>query len=198
MHYHALDIRDTEQLQKLIADIANQHSKINGLIAAAGVQKITPALEYCEKDVHDMLDINYTAAFMTAQEVGKQMLQHNSPGSIVLVASISGQIANRGLYSPVYNSSKAAVMQLCRNLAMEWGPHGIRVNSLCPGHILTPMVQQNFKDEPHLEGIWKNEIMLGRLSNPNEFRGIGVFLLSQASSFMEGSNINIDGGQTAW
>ncbi|KAK5941338.1 putative secondary metabolism biosynthetic enzyme [Knufia obscura] len=198
IEYHSIDIRDTYALQKLIAVIAERYSRLDGVIAAAGIQKITSALEYKQQDVEDMLAVNYTAAFMTAQEVGKQMIRFKTPGSIVMIASISGQIANKGLQSPIYNSSKAAVIQLSKNLAMEWGKHGIRVNALCPGHILTPMVKANFEEQPDLEETWNKEIMLHRLSSPNEFRSVAIFLLSQGSSFMTGASINIDGGQTAW
>lgn len=135
MHYHSIDIRATDDLQKLMATIAETYDRLDGCVAAAGIQKVTPALEYGKEDVENMLDVNFTAAFLTAQEAGKQMIRYNTPGSIVLVGSISGQIANRGLYSPIYNSSKAAIIQLARNLAMEWGQHKIRVNALCPGHV---------------------------------------------------------------
>ena len=116
----------------------------------------------------------------------------------MLVASMLGFIAKKGLITPVYNSSKAAVIQCARNLAMEWGPKGIRVNALCPGHIVTPMVQKNFDDDPGLREKWEKENFLGRLSKPEEFRGAGLFLLSDASSFMTGNSLVIDGGHTAW
>ena len=81
---------------------------------------------------------------------------------------------------------------------MEWGKDGIRVNSLCPGQIVTPIVEKNFEDEPWLKKMWEKENMLGRLSSPREFRGAAIFLLSNASSFMTGSSLVIDGGHTAW
>lgn len=119
-------------------------------------------------------------------------------GSILLVASMSGLIANKGMTSPVYNSSKAAVIQLARSLAMEWGRRGIRVNSLCPGHILTPMVELVFEQNPAAKATWEAENMLGRLACPEEFRGAALFALSDVSSFMTGSTMIIDGGHTAW
>jgi NAD(P)-dependent dehydrogenase (short-subunit alcohol dehydrogenase family) len=117
---------------------------------------------------------------------------------------MSGQVANKGLLCPVYNSSKAAVVQLARNLAMEWskvnkdGTGGIRVNCISPGHIVTPMVLKNFEEVPGLKETWEAENMMGRLSRPEEFKGAAIYLLSNASSFMTGSNIVIDGGHTAW
>lgn len=117
---------------------------------------------------------------------------------------MSGTIANRGFIAPVYNSSKAAVVQLAKNLAMEWGrtnpdgSGGIRVNALSPGHIVTPMVEENFRNGEANRAEWENNNMLGRLSAPEEYKGAGLFLLSSASSYMTGSNLMIDGGTTAW
>lgn len=198
LHYGHVDVTDSAHVKTVISAIAKQHSGINGLIAAAGIQQITPAIEYSVEDVRKMLDINYTGLFATATAVATQMMKYECNGSILLVGSMSGFIANKGLISPVYNSSKAAVIQLGRNLAMEWGKHGIRVNTLCPGHIVTPMVKKNFEDEPHLKKIWEDENMLGRLAKPEEFKGAGIFLLSNASSFMTGATLTIDGGHTAW
>lgn len=113
-------------------------------------------------------------------------------------------MANKGLLCPVYNASKAAVVQLARNLAMEWskvrddGSGGIRVNCINPGHIVTPMVLQNFEQVPGLKDKWEAENMMQRLSSPDEFKGAAVYLLSRASSFTTGSNLIIDGGHTAW
>ncbi|KAI4279510.1 MAG: hypothetical protein LQ337_000211 [Flavoplaca oasis] len=198
LHYNRIDVRDTENLDSVIGGIARKHSRLDGLIAAAGIQQVTAAIEYKVEDVMKMMEINYTGVFMTAAAVARQMMEHGCKGSIILVASMSGFIANKGLITPVYNSSKAAVIQCARNLAMEWGPKGIRVNALCPGHIVTPMVQKNFDDDPSLQGKWEKENFLGRLSKPEEFRGAGLFLLSDASSFMTGNSLVIDGGHTAW
>ena len=83
-------------------------------------------------------------------------------------------------------------------MAAEWGKHNIRVNTLSPGYIQTAMLQSLFDDYPERKTQWPQENMLGRLSYPEEFRGAGVFLLSDASSFMTGSDLRIDGGHAAW
>ncbi|EGC47077.1 oxidoreductase [Histoplasma capsulatum var. duboisii H88] len=198
LHYHHTDVRDTKFLNDIVVKIAGSHHRIDGLVAAAGIQQIMPAIDYTAEDITRIMDVNYTGVFMTAQAVARQMIAYRNHGSIVLIASMSGLIANRGLISPAYNASKAALIQLARSLAMEWGQEGIRVNSLSPGHIVTPMVEKNFDEVPGLDKIWEKENMLGRLARPEEFTGAAIFMLSEASSFMTGSNLVIDGGHTAW
>ncbi|KAK1585205.1 short-chain dehydrogenase [Colletotrichum navitas] len=196
--YHQVDVRDVPALNEIVEGIANKHGRVDGLIAAAGIQQETPALEYKAEDVDKMMGVNVTGAFMTAQAVARQMVRLNTTGSIVLIASMSGTVANRGLICPAYNASKAAVLQLARNLAAEWGAHGIRVNTISPGYIVTAMVEALFETYPERKVEWPKHNMLGRLSLPEEYRGAAVFLLSDASSFMTGSDLRIDGGHCAW
>jgi len=191
-------VRDTELLNSVIENIANTEGRMDGLVAAAGIQQETPALEYSAKDSNTMFEVNVTGVFMTAQAVAKQMIRFGNGGSIAMIASMSGTIANRGLICPAYNASKAAVIQLGRNLAAEWGQYNIRVNTISPGYIVTAMVEKLFVEFPERRDQWPKENMLGRLSRPEEYRGAAVFLLSDASSFMTGSDLRMDGGHAAW
>jgi NAD(P)-dependent dehydrogenase (short-subunit alcohol dehydrogenase family) len=102
------------------------------------------------------------------------------------------------LICAAYNSSKAGVIQLARNLAAEWGQHKIRVNTISPGYIVTQMVEELFVKYPERRESWATQNMLGRLSAPKEYRGAAVFLVSDASSFMTGSDLRMDGGHAAW
>jgi NAD(P)-dependent dehydrogenase (short-subunit alcohol dehydrogenase family) len=123
----------------------------------------------------------------------------------------------QGLICPAYNASKAAVIQLGRNLASEWGQYGIRVNTISPGYIVTAMVEALFDKFPERREEWPKQNMLGRLSKPEEYRGAAAFLISDASSFMTGessrlnsygmlgtnrldlgSDLRMDGGHAAW
>ncbi|EAW10336.1 putative short chain dehydrogenase [Aspergillus clavatus NRRL 1] len=198
LHYRRIDVRDTELLDRTVEEIANIEGRMDGLVAAAGIQQETPALEYSAKDANTMFEVNVTGVFMTSKAVAKQMIRFGNGGSIALIASMSGTVANRGLICPAYNASKAAVIQLGRNLAMEWGQYGIRVNTISPGYIVTAMVEQLFVQFPERRDEWPKQNMLGRLSTPNEYRGAAVFLLSDASSFMTGSDLRMDGGHSAW
>ncbi|KAJ5795372.1 uncharacterized protein N7518_001111 [Penicillium psychrosexuale] len=198
LHYRRIDVRDTELLNSVIETIANEEGRMDGLIAAAGIQQETPALEYSAKDSNTMFEVNVTGVFMTAQAVAKQMIRFGNGGSIAMIASMSGTIANRGLICPAYNASKAAVLQLARNLAAEWGTYNIRVNTISPGYIVTAMVEKLFLEFPERRDQWPKENMLARLSRPEEYRGAAVFLISDASSFMTGSDLRMDGGHAAW
>ncbi|KAL2174770.1 uncharacterized protein P884DRAFT_249402 [Thermothelomyces heterothallicus CBS 202.75] len=198
LSYHRVDVRDQAALGEIVGGIAEAEGRIDGLIAAAGIQQETPALEYTAEDADRMFGVNVTGVFMTAQAVAREMIKRKQKGSLVLIASMSGTVANRGLICPAYNASKAAVLQLARNLAAEWGEHGIRVNTISPGYIVTAMTAGLFEDVPERRTAWPDANMLKRLSYPEEYRGAAVFLLSDASSFMTGADLRIDGGHCAW
>jgi NAD(P)-dependent dehydrogenase (short-subunit alcohol dehydrogenase family) len=208
-------VRDVEALNKIVQEIADAEGRMDGLIAAAGIQQETTALDYTAADANRMFEVNITGVFMSAQAVAKQMIRFGNGGSIVMIASMSGSIANRvsvlesrvshciltslqGLICPAYNASKAGVIQLGRNLASEWGQHNIRVNTISPGYIVTAMVEDLFVKYPERKTDWPTQNMLGRLSKPQEYRGAAVFLISDASSFMTGADLKIDGGHSAW
>ncbi|KAI4250149.1 MAG: hypothetical protein L6R40_000321 [Gallowayella cf. fulva] len=197
-YYRQIDVRDTDGLNKVVADIGDKHGRLDGLIAAAGIQQETTALEYTAQDANTMFEVNITGVFMTAQAAAKQMIRFGNGGSIVMIASMSAHVANRGLICPAYNASKAGVLQLARNLASEWGEHGIRVNTISPGYIVTAMVEELFKKFPERREDWPKQNMLGKLSRPEDFRGAAVFLMSPASSYMTAADMRIDGGHAAW
>ncbi|KAH3959213.1 hypothetical protein HBH98_038880 [Parastagonospora nodorum] len=204
LEYHQVDVTQDADMERCISGIAAQQQRLDGLIAAAAIQQCTSALDFKKEDIMKMMDVNYTGVFLSARACARQMMKYKIQGSICLVASMSGTIANRGFMAPVYNSSKAAVVQLARNLAMEWGrinedgEGGIRVNSLSPGHIVTPMVEENFRRGEADRAEWENNSMLGRLSTPEEYKAAGLFMLSRASSYMTGHDMKMDGGTTAW
>jgi NAD(P)-dependent dehydrogenase (short-subunit alcohol dehydrogenase family) len=202
--YRQQDVKDADGLDRVISEIADENQGLHGVIAAAGVQQITPAVEYKSSDVANMLAINFTGVMMTATAAARNMMKYKCRGSICMIASVSGTEATKGLISPVYNSSKAAVIQLARNLAMEWSPikedgtGGIRVNCISPGHIMTPMVRKNLAEVDGLREDWESATMMGRIAETQEFKGAALYLLSNASSYVTGSNLIVDGGHSAW
>ncbi|CAG8089099.1 unnamed protein product [Penicillium salamii] len=177
LEYIRIDVRNVTEVNNVFSAIASQHERLDGLIAAAGINHLQSALEHSQQALDDVMTINFNGVFNSATAAARQMFNYQQKGSILLVASMSGLIANKGMTSPVYNSSKAA---------------------LVPGHIITPMVDKVFQQNPAARATWEAENMLGRLALPEEFRGTALFCLSDASSFMTGSTLLIDGGHTAW
>jgi len=198
LYYERVDVTDEAGVGKVFKTIVEREGRLDGLLAAAGIQQETPAIDYTATDFRRMLDVNVVGVFITAQAAAREMIALGTSGSIVFIASMSGTIANRGLLCCAYNSSKAAVIQLGRNLATEWGRHGIRVNTISPGYITTAMTEELFKTHPERRVEWSNQNPLGRVSEPKEYRGAAVFLLSDASSFMTGADLRIDGGHACW
>lgn len=145
LSYHHVNVKDAEELDRVIADIASAAGRLDGLIAAAGIHQNIPALEYTVAAMDELIAVNYKGSFLSATSCARQMIKHKSPGSICFISSISGFVANQGLTSSVYNSSKAALCQLTRNLAMEWATavdgKPIRVNALCPGALAAPRAE---------------------------------------------------------
>ena len=191
-------MRDPKATHSIVDQIAASAPRIDGLIAAAGILDEAPALEYTSTRFQRTTDINVLGVFLAAQACAKHMLRDGKGGSILLIASMSASIVNRGLAMAPYNASKAAVVQLGRSLAAEWGRGRVRVNSLSPGYITTVMVERLFEKEPERRAEWEGQNMLGRLSTPEEFRGAAVFFMSEASSFMTGSEMVVDGGHSVW
>ena len=116
-------------------------------------------------------------------------------GSIINIASMSGQIVNVPQCQASYNATKAAVIHLTKSLAVEWARHNVRVNAISPGFMDTPMARPFFED-PQIGGLWMERVPMARPGRPEEVAAIIVVLAAQASSYMTGSNITIDGGYT--
>ncbi|EED17666.1 oxidoreductase, short chain dehydrogenase/reductase family [Talaromyces stipitatus ATCC 10500] len=199
--YAKCDVTSEAEMEEVINAI-EQNGIENGapfydMVACAGIQQKVPALDYNSQDFERILRVNVTGAFITAKWTARKLVEKRRPGSIVLIASMSGNIANRGLTCSAYNSSKSAVQQMCRSLAQEWGQYGIRINTLSPGYIRTDMTNQLLAAEPEVEKIWMAGALLGRLATPDEFKAPAIFLLSEGSSFMTGADLRVDGGHCA-
>ncbi|KAI1357052.1 short chain dehydrogenase [Xylaria sp. FL0043] len=199
--YHKCDITNEEALESALNEIEMDAERVGvqfyGVVACAGIQQRIPAVDYPQADFDRIQRVNVTGSFLTAKHTARILIKNRVRGSIVLIASMSGQIANRGLTCTAYNTSKAAVQQMCRSLAQEWGQYGIRINTLSPGYIRTAMTDELLAAAPEIEKIWMGGALLGRLGAPEDFKAPAVFLLSAGSSFMTGADLRVDGGHCA-
>jgi NAD(P)-dependent dehydrogenase (short-subunit alcohol dehydrogenase family) len=159
-------------------------------VCNAGIITVTPILDMSPEEFQSIQDTNVTGVFLTAQAAAKAMVGQGQGGVIINTASMSGHIINIPQQVGHYCASKAAVIHLTKAMAVELAPHKIRVNSVSPGYILTELV------EPYSEyhSLWEPKIPLGRLGRPEELTGLYLYLASEASSYMTGSDIVIDGG----
>ncbi|KAK5047042.1 hypothetical protein LTR84_006984 [Exophiala bonariae] len=199
--YHQCDITSEDQVQAALATAAAQAGErkrpIRGLVSCAGVQQMVDAIDYPAEGFRRILDINVTGNFLVAKHAARLMRNANTSGSILFIASMSGQIANRGIHCTAYNTSKAAVQQMTRSLSVEWGRYGIRVNSLSPGYIRTAMTDQLLAEKPEIEKTWMAGASLGRLGSVEDFKAPAVYVLGDGASFMTGADLRVDGGHCA-
>jgi NAD(P)-dependent dehydrogenase (short-subunit alcohol dehydrogenase family) len=160
----------------------------------AGMNRPKPFIDVPHEDFDAIIGLNLRAAFFVAQAVVRKLIAAGKPGSVINVSSQMGQVggANRSLYC----ASKWAIEGLSRSMAIELGPKGIRVNTICPTFIETPMTRPSLADPAFRESVVA-KIKLGRLGVVEDLMGAAVFLASDASSMMTGSSLSVDGGWTA-
>ena len=188
-----VDVSNKSDIEAMVKKILDKFGNIDILVNNAGILRTGDA-EVIDKDDWDkVLQVNLTGQFLCAQAVGREMIKQKT-GSIINIASIAGL---GGYASSVpYSASKAGVILMTKTLAVEWGKHNVRVNTICPGVFATDMTDSYLKDKQFKDMI-KNKVPLGRPAKPDELVGTVVYLASKASDYMTGHALVIDGGWTA-
>ncbi|KAI0634654.1 hypothetical protein C8Q77DRAFT_1156070 [Trametes polyzona] len=191
------DVSHQEGMWDIGKTIGDREGRLDVCLAAAGISGTPQDTLYVrDASYQEVLDVNLKGPLYTAQAAGQQMVKSGNGGSIILVASIAGNLTvNIGL-SP-YEISKGGVLQMTRSLACELAPQGIRVNSISPGFHKTPMLDKIVVEQPGLVDGVPGRSAMKRLGEPRELRGAVAWLASSASSFCTGSDIVVDGGYRA-
>jgi NAD(P)-dependent dehydrogenase (short-subunit alcohol dehydrogenase family) len=189
----AADTTDRDALAEMVRRATERYGKVDVLVNNAGINIRRPTLEVGDAEWDPVMDINVKGVLMAAQAVAPGMIERGY-GRIINLGSIMSQVSLGG--RAAYAASKHAVLGLTRTLALEWAPHGVTVNCLCPGPFETPMNRQLMND-PAAYRAFIAKIPMGRWGQPEELDGAVVFLASPASSFVTGSALYIDGGWTA-
>nr|WP_039809329.1 glucose 1-dehydrogenase [Jeotgalibacillus malaysiensis] len=190
---YPVDVTDTAELKKTVKHIFNDFQVVDILINNAGMNIRSKANDVTEDEWIRIMDTNVKSAFMMSQAVGIRMQEQQNGGSILSVSSVAGHIALKT--GVVYAASKAAMIQMTKVLAYEWGSKGVRVNSIGPWYFETPLTKHLLEDENYL-----NEILavtpLKRVGQVEELIGPALFLSSEAGSYVTGQTLFVDGGMT--
>jgi NAD(P)-dependent dehydrogenase (short-subunit alcohol dehydrogenase family) len=196
VHPIVFDAARSRDCQRLVAETVALHGRLDTIVVSHGVTQHGPAIEVEELEWQETLTTNLTSAFLCTQAAGRQMIAQGQGGVIILISSTASTVGFDKLVA--YGSSKGGVDQLCRQLAVEWGPHNIRVNAVNPGYTLNEMAGTR---TPHAESNLRDEVKrttpLGRRATIAEIAGPVVFLASNAAAFISGVCLAVDGGYCA-
>jgi 2-dehydro-3-deoxy-D-gluconate 5-dehydrogenase len=184
------DLENLDEVKQAIPRAIEALGSVDILINNAGIQRRSPAVDFSEQDWDDVLTVNLKAVWLLCQQAGRHMLEKNN-GKIINIASLVS--FQGGVYVPAYASAKGAVGQLTKALANEWSSKGINVNAIVPGYIATEM-NTALIDDPVRSRQILERIPTGRWGNPEDFKGPAVFLASDASNYVHGHLLAVDGG----
>jgi len=186
------DVTNSLSVAALAQSVREVEGKIDVAVCNAGIVTLNGLDEMSLEEFESVQKTNVSGVFLTAQACAREMARQGCGGSIIVTASMSGHVVNTPQRIGHYCVSKAAVIQLAKAMAVEFAPHGIRVNSVSPGYIMTELVVPL----TDYHAAWTPRIPLGRLGRPEELMGLYVYLASEASSYMTGADVVIDGGYT--
>jgi NAD(P)-dependent dehydrogenase (short-subunit alcohol dehydrogenase family) len=191
----AVDITDQKSVDAMVSTILKTFPTVNILVNAAGLAIRKPAESFPIEDYRKVMDINTTGTFIVSQAIGRLMIKQKS-GSIINLSSVRGQYGLPADYA-AYCSSKGAVDTLTKTLACEWAKHNVRVNAIAPTIVETDLTKSALAN-PDYAKMMKGRIPMGKWAQPEDMVGATVFFASEASSFVTGQILYIDGGVTTW
>ncbi|TDL24945.1 NAD(P)-binding protein [Rickenella mellea] len=190
------DISSEDSVRDAFSQVMSRWGRVDAVVANAGIIHNISALEYPADKMKRLYDINVHGTMFTAREAAKNMIPAGK-GNIVLIASAGGSVVSTPQAQTPYNTWKAAVKHLAANLAVEWAEKGLRVNSLSPGYMLTDLLKSIIAtDDNGLKDIWESMTPMKRMGNPDDLKGAIVYLCSDASKFVTGLDLRVDGGYT--
>lgn len=189
-----IDVTDRTAAESFVAAVRKRFGRLDVLVNSAGIREIVPVLDLDPAEWHRVLEINLSGTFHVSQIFARAMRDDGRGGSIVNISSSAGLmgVPNRAAYV----AAKHGIVGLTREMAMELGPLGIRVNAVAPGSVRTPLTERYFSD-PELVDRLNRSHPLGRVAVPEEIASVILFLASEAASFVTGAILPVDGGYTA-
>ncbi len=187
----SVDITSIEAIQQFVNEVVKLKGSIDILVNSAGINIRKKALDFTENDWDNVMDIQLKYVFFMNQVVGKYMIDEKIKGKIINIASLTSVLGFKGMVA--YCSAKAGIVQMTKALANEWAEYGINVNAIGPGYYETDMTKQLFSDKKKVESMIEN-IPLKRMGLPKDLTGTAILLASDASAYITGQVIYVDGG----
>jgi len=188
------DLREKSSIEKITNGALDGYGKIDILVNNAGVTKRYPAVEMPTESWDEVINVNLRACFLLSQAVAREMMKRNIRGKIINMASM--QSFQGGMLIAAYTAAKSGLAGLTRALAVEWAPHGINVNAIAPGYMATELTDPIMKDPTRNRQVLER-IPAGRWGTPCDLKGAVVFLASEASNYVHGTILCVDGGWLA-
>lgn len=189
----AVDITDTESVEKLFRNVVDQYQRLDVVVTTPGVNVRKHITAYEDSEFDRVVELNLKGTFRVLREAGRIMSERGG-GSVIAFSSIRSQVVEPG--QGIYAATKAGIVQMVRALAAELGAKGVRVNAIAPGVVETPLTKP-IKDRPDWYQAYAEKSVFGRWASADEMVGPVVYLASDASSFVTGSVLFVDGGWTA-
>ena len=189
---YACDVTDPEKVTQTVAAFVKDFGPIHGLLNNAGICEHKPAVDVTYEGWLHVMDVNVNGIFLMAQAVARQMIKDEVKGSIVNTSSGAAHGIPHVHPQIAYNTSKSAITNITKSFALELAPYGIRVNAISPGFTMTELTREDIENGTGEE--WKAGIPLGRVGLPEDMAGAFIYFMSEASSYVTGSDLIIDGG----
>jgi len=188
------DLSSIQPVHDIVRKVVDAYGRIDILVNNAGIIRRNKSIDFTEKDWDEVMDINLKTLFFLSQAAARQFLRQGTGGKIINIASMLS--FQGGILVPSYTASKSGVMGLTKLLACEWAPHGINVNAIAPGYMATRNTQA-IQDDPVRSKQILERIPIGRWGKPDDLKGAVVFLASEASNYVQGHTLAVDGGWLA-
>ncbi len=193
------DIGNPQECEAACYEALEKYAPISILINNVGGRRINiPTTELPLEEWQKIIDLNLTSTFLCTKIIGGDMVKRGEGGRVINIASISGMIVNRDIGGRSYETSKAAVIQFTRATAADWAPDGVTVNAICPGGFITEPNIKWAEENPEVIETFRSQIPMGDAGQPEDIAPLAIYLASDASRYMTGASLIIDGGYTLW
>jgi len=193
------DMGDPTSCEAVCEKALAQHGPIDILINNVGGRRVpTATAEMSLETWRELMDLNLTSVFLCTKIIGGAMVERGEGGRVINIGSVNSFVATKGIGGRHYETAKAAVVNFTRATAVDWAPHNITVNAICPGGFMTEPNQRWAKEKPEMVENFQSQVPLGKFGEPEDLGPLAVYLASDAARYMTGTAILIDGGYTAW